>query len=440
MEGAGRRGTLTVDASLRKSVVGDETNLVYFAPEFTETSTIKRVQQFMDFGWRPLVLGFHRGRYNCAYAPAWPHVLLGRTSDKRYWRRLFAHIAALPVLFEVRARLGAASVFYARNIDQLLLALFARLLFNPRAVMVYEILDVQPVFTGRGPVSRLLRWIERRCLSRIQLLVVSSPAFHRAYYAKVQDYRGPWFLLENKLHMSTPGPSPAPVRRETMRPWRVGYFGLIRGQTTLDLIGRIAPRLQGKVEFVFRGVRTTVDAQQFEDTLGRNTNIHYGGEYENPRDLAELYADVDFAWAVDLENIETNSRWLLPCRYYEAGLYGVPCLAKAGFEIGDLVARQGTGWAFADPLEETIVQFFRCLSAEEYRRTRANLTSLPRAAFVSGEDAGKLSAALGQHVRARSPDVSFHEPASVMTPQPVEPAIARPRPARPADFGGRVGY
>jgi succinoglycan biosynthesis protein ExoL len=440
MAGGAGRGTLQADASLRKSVIGDETNLVYFAPEFTETSTLKRVQQFMDFGWRPLVLGFQRGRYNCAYAPAWPHVLLGRTSDKRYWRRLFAHIAALPVLFDIRARLREASVFYARNIDQLLLALIARILFNPRAVMVYEILDVQPVFTGRGPVSRLLRWIERRCLSRIQLLVVSSPAFHRAYYAEVQGYRGPWFLLENKLHMSATDAPSARRRREPVLPWRVGYFGLIRGQATLDLIGRIAPRLQGTVEFVFRGVRTTIDAQHFEETLGRNSNIHYGGEYENPRDLAALYADVDFAWAVDLENIETNSRWLLPCRYYEAGLYGVPCLAKAGFEIGDLVARLNTGWAFADPLEETIVQFFRSLSPEEYRRTRANLTSLPRAAFVSGEDAGKLSAALGEHARARSRDVNLRESGKVMTPQPVEPAIARRSPVRPADFEGRVGY
>ncbi len=227
----------------KKSVIGEETNLVYFAPEFTETSTIKRVQQFLDFGWRPLVLGFHRGRYNSGYCPSWPHVLLGRTSDKRYWRRLFAHIAALPVLFDIRRRLGKASVFYARNVDQLILALFARILFNRRAVLVYEILDVQPVFTGRKVVSRILRCVERRCLAHIQLLVVSSPAFHRAYYAKVQGYRGPWFLLENKLHASTDGTSQAYAKRTPHRPWRIGYFGLIRGQATLDLIARIAARL-----------------------------------------------------------------------------------------------------------------------------------------------------------------------------------------------------
>jgi succinoglycan biosynthesis protein ExoL len=406
-------------------VIGEETNLVYFAPEFTETSTIKRVQQFLDFGWRPLVLGFHRGRYNAGYCPSWPHVLLGRTSDKRYWRRLFAHIAALPVLFDIRRRLGKASVFYARNVDQLILALFARLLFNRRAVVVYEILDVQPVFTGRRLVSRLLRWVERRCLAHIQLLVVSSPAFHRAYYAGVQNYRGPWFLLENKLHASTDNVARRRARPSPERPWRIGYFGLIRGRATLDLIGRIAARLQGKVEFIFRGVRTTVDAAHFEETL-RNSNIRYGGEYENPRDLGELYGDVDFAWAVDLENVETNSRWLLPCRYYEAGMFGVPCLAKAGFEVGDMVVRLGVGWAFADPLEDTIVQFFERLSPDDYRRTRENLMSLPRAAFISGEDAERLSVVLGEHVRARSPRVAMRMPENTI-PAGIEPAMSRPR-------------
>ncbi len=407
-------------------MIGEETNLVYFAPEFTETSTIKRVQQFLDFGWRPLVLGFHRGRYNARYCPAWPHVLLGRTSDKRYWRRLFAHIAALPVLFDIRRRLRGASVFYARNVDQLILALFARLLFNRRAVVVYEILDVQPVFTGEGFASRLLRWVERRCLAHVQLLVVSSPAFYRAYYAKVQGYRGPWFLLENKLHASADTATVVPIKPGPHRPWRIGYFGLIRGRPTLDLIGRIASRLQGKVEFIFRGVRTTVDATHFEETLGRNGNILYGGEYENPRDLESLYRDVDFAWAVDLENVETNSRWLLPCRYYEAGMFGVPCLAKAGFEIGDMVARLDVGWAFGDPLEDTIVQFFERLSAEDYRRTRENLTSLPRAAFVSEEDAERLSDVLGEHVRARSPRQALRAPKSVVPPA-IKPVITRPR-------------
>ena len=63
----------------------------------------------------------------------------------------------------------------------------------------------------------------------------------------------------------------------------------------------------------------------------------------SPRDLASVYDGVDFAWAIDLENTEHNSRWLMPCRFYEAGLHGVPCLAVRGFEIGAELDRHGLG-------------------------------------------------------------------------------------------------
>ena len=49
----------------------------------------------------------------------------------------------VPVLFGIRQRLRRAAVYYARNIDQLVLALISRILFNRRAVVIYEILDVQ---------------------------------------------------------------------------------------------------------------------------------------------------------------------------------------------------------------------------------------------------------------------------------------------------------
>ncbi len=116
------------------------------------------------------------------------------------------------------------------------------------------------------------------------------------------------------------------------RPWVVGYFGLIRGEETFDLMTRLAKRLEGRVIFKFRGVLTTVDQARFDEALRRHPNIVYGGPYLPHQDLEEMYDEVDFAWALDLEHTDHNSRWLMPCRFYEAGYFGVPCLAVRGFE------------------------------------------------------------------------------------------------------------
>ncbi|MDG3444143.1 hypothetical protein [Nitrospirillum amazonense] len=382
----------------------DKAGVVFLTQDVTDVSTIKRVREFLDNGLPVLVLGFERERYNSGYRPPWPHVLLGRTVDGKYAHRLQALAGALRVIFRHRPRLTDATILYARNIDQLLLALVMKLFISRRAEVAYEVLDIQPMFVAHGLRSFMLRLVERLCLTQVKLLVLSSPGFHRHYYAPTQKFRGPWLLVENKLpRVGLPErPKPAatvaaeaqpeaqPAGTKPLmpphRPWVIGYFGLIRGEQTVDLMHRLAQRLPDRLQIRFRGVLTTVDEKRFFKTLESCPNIVYGGRYDHPGELADMYAGVDFAWALDLENTEHNSRWLLPNRFYEAGYFGVPCLSVQGFEVDRLVRRHDVGWGFGQPLEETMVRFFQDLTVEEYERKRQRLLALPDETFVAGEE------------------------------------------------------
>jgi succinoglycan biosynthesis protein ExoL len=375
------------------SAVSFRKKLFYFCSEVSDATTLKRIQQFIDHGFDITVFGFRRTRYNTGYEPTWPYVPLGLTVDGRYWHRLRAMIGALPAILANRRRVKGAAVFYARNLDQLVLALFARLVALSRAPIVYEVLDIPPFLAGRSPGSMLLRWIERLCLHGVKLLVLSSPAFHRQYYAATQKYRGPWFLLENKLHPSIAAvdrPAADAPARERGRPWVVGYFGLIRGQGTFDLMTRLAERLKGRVVFRFRGALTTVDAATFHTAIARLPNMEFGGPYLPHQDLAALYRDVDFAWALDLEHTDHNSRWLMPCRFYESGYFGVPCLAVRSFEVGSVLERHRIGFTFERPLEDQLVHFFETLTVGDYEHIRARLRAVPREMFVASDDATRL--------------------------------------------------
>jgi succinoglycan biosynthesis protein ExoL len=371
--------------------------LAFFCPDVTDASTLKRVQQFMDFGYSVTVFGFRRERYNRDYQPAWPNVPLGLTTDARYWHRLSALLHAVPALFANRRTLARASIFYARNIDQLLLALLGRLIVFSRAPIAYEVLDIPPILMRRGLVPSFLRAIERLCLRRVGMLVLSSPGFHRNYFAAVQKYAGDWFLLENKLYPSPPHSRSVAIRPGTgRRPWVVGYFGLIRGEATVDLIARLARRLQGRVVFRFGGVFTTVEQARFETVLRRCPNVTYSGPYLPQQDLEHLYRDVDFAWALDLEHTDHNSRWLMPCRFYEAGYYGVPCLAVHRFEVGNVIEKHRIGWTFDEPLEDSLVRFFERLTEKDYELIRTRLATVPSSMFVAGEDVARLCGKLAR--------------------------------------------
>ncbi|MGD9883326.1 MAG: hypothetical protein AB7F22_10930 [Reyranella sp.] len=369
--------------------------LSFFCPDVTDASTLKRVRQFMDFGFRVVVFGFRRARYNTTFEPPWPNVPLGFTTDARYWHRLCALLRAVPAIVRHRRTLRRSGIFYARNIDQLLLALIARATCGSRARIVYEVLDIPPILMQRGVMARMLRRIERMALRRIALLVLSSPGFHRNYYKTIQGYRGEWFLLENKLHHSIPSARPR-LRRpvEGGRPWVVGYFGLIRGEATFALISRLADRLQGRVLFKFGGIVTTVDRAGFDRALRRSANMVYSGPYLPQQDLERLYRDVDIAWALDLEHTDHNSRWLMPCRFYEAGFYGVPCMAVQGFEVGTTIEKHGIGWTFDEPLEDSLVRFFERLTLADYADVRQRLDAVPPSTFVAGEDITRLCSLL----------------------------------------------
>jgi succinoglycan biosynthesis protein ExoL len=372
-------------------------DLVYFTLDLTDSGTCKRVEQFEHGGFSPVVFGFRRNRINASYTPPWPHVFLGTTRDENYWHRILATFASLGILIANRRYVQRAQVFYARNLDQLLLALFAKLLFNHQANLVYEVMDIRPLFVGQGIVSRLARSVERWCLRHIRLLVLSSPGFYRNYFTKVQGYTGDWFLFENKLHHSALSLRfERSARRDPGRgkPWVVGYFGTIRGDQTLDLMVRMVERLGDKVQFVFRGILTAVDRARFAAVLAEHPNITYGGEYVNPRDLAALYSEVDFAWAIDLEHADHNSRWLLPCRFYEAGLFGVPCLAAKDFEVGNLIERLDAGWTVGEPYDEALVRFFETLTPEAYEDKCRILAALPTSVFVTDTDTRALARVL----------------------------------------------
>jgi succinoglycan biosynthesis protein ExoL len=327
-------------------------------------------------------------------------------------RRTVTLLRTTFTLLGLRKRLVRASCFYARNVDQLMLAIFARKLLRARAWITYEVLDIQPAFVGKGLRARLLRLIERWCLTQVSLIVVSSPGFMRSYYEPIQRYRGNWFLLENKLHASAvPALSAArealSARNERNHgyKWVVSYAGLIRGQRTFDLIARLAERFETEVLFRFHGILTTVDPDIFAATIERQPNMLYCGEYVNPRDLVDIYRDTDFVWAIDLENADNNSRWLLPCRFYEAGYLGLPCLAARDFEVGRKVEALGAGWAFPDPFEDTLTAFLTDVTPEEYGEKRRRLSELPASTFIAGDDAAALchfisdDAILRQHRR-----------------------------------------
>lgn len=349
---------------------------IYIGADATNPTLILRIRSFLRAGITLTAFTFRRHKFNTDYAPEWENVPLGETVDRNYFRRLPALLRGLRRILEHRETLSSADFIYARNFDLVLLALAARALSGTSAKIVYEVEDVQEIFFKRTVSGALFRWIERRVLARIDLLVPLSPGFVHGYFEPVQGYQGPSQVLENKLQLGDKSDAPTPAGREwedVSDRWVIGWFGTLRCPKSMKLLEEIAEAMGDKVEIYTRGYPTETGLEAYMEIVNRHPNWTYDGEYTIPDDLEQMYGRVHFSWCLDFLDEYGNSPLLLACRMYQGGFYGAVPLVIQGTEMDRWLTHAGVGHAFSAPYAESIVAFLKEVDPAAYRAERAEM-------------------------------------------------------------------
>ena len=378
--------------------------LALVALDSSDARVVRRIVGLSANGVEVLGLSFHRDRGALTPPEGVTHIDLGRTYDRRYLQRAWAIARATIVMFRHRRKLAKADVLYAINFDNALLAAFVWRLIGGRQHLVMEVADVQPAMIGDGVVARVFRGLERMALRRSALLVTSSIAFDDNYFRPLQHWVGETFLLENKVYPHRPQPQTAKRRPHGGPPWVIGYFGAFRDRTSWLMIRRIAADCDGQVTFRLSGFPTFTDEPTFRSEVDATPFVEYTGPYNYAEDLSRLYSSVHMSWCFDFESPTANSRWLLPNRLYESGLFGVPMLSEDGTATGDKVRELGAGWVLEGDIEAELTTLLRHLQPEDWSRRAAELASLPREVFDGEGDYLRLADTLRGLVADAGPD------------------------------------
>ncbi len=387
---------LKADAAERAEVRAEQRvrRIAFFAHDSRESVVIKRAKAFDAAGASVIGFMFHRARDKEQPVPVWENIELGATIDRNYLARLPKLSRALWTVMRHRRALAECDVIYARNFDMMALATMAKWLSRSRAQLVYEVLDVQRAFVGAGFLKAAFRWCERRLLAACDMLVVSSSMFMTRYFEPRQGYGGPWFLLENKVAASqvaaipktaTPAPANGP-------PWIIGWFGTLRCMRSLDILSRLAATHPDTVAVLIRGTLSEEDisSDAMRAATADRSNFRYLGPYQSPRDLAEIYGEIHFTWAIDFLDAGSNSDWLLPNRLYEGGLFHSIAIAREGTATGDKVARDGLGVTLREPIDESLASWLLEMDQEQYAALADAAHRTPRSLFVDESDTAEL--------------------------------------------------
>jgi succinoglycan biosynthesis protein ExoL len=219
-------------------------------------------------------------------------------------------------------------------------------LFSADIPVVYECLDIHRLLLGEGGASRAMRGAERIFGRDAVLLMTSSPAFVRDYFHRLRQVDAPVMLLHNKvLELTDSSKDERDVDAATSsgEPWTIGWFGALRCRKSLELLAAFTRRMEGRFEVVLRGRPAYSEFADFDGFVRAEPHMRFEGAYRNPEDLARIYGEVHFSWAIDFFEEGLNSSWLLPNRLYEGCRYGAVPIAMRETETGRFLAERYMG-------------------------------------------------------------------------------------------------
>ena len=367
--------------------------IAYLAPDLSDPALARRISTLRRGGADVIVFGFRRTDQGMTQVGETPVVDLGRTEDAKLMARVFSVLLALARSPVWGPRVAGCDVLIARNLEMLMLAAIVRRLWAPKAKLVYEVLDVHRLMCGSSRASRGLRRLERALMSQISLLIVSSPAFVVHYFEPLQAWTKPWRLVENKvLSPDDCAVERLDIPRRDTPAWKVGWFGMIRCQRSLDLLCDLAQSMPERVQVDIRGRPALSEFRDFHAQIAETPGVDFLGAYA-PADLEDHYAQVHFAWAIDFFEAGLNSSWLLPNRLYEGQFYGAVPIALEDVATGEWLARHHAGALLGD-VERDLKPLFTSLSDARYAELAAQTESIPLSDLVltSGECADLVRA------------------------------------------------
>ncbi|MBX7483654.1 glycosyltransferase [Qipengyuania qiaonensis] len=369
----------------------------YIVHDLHDAAVHRRTVALREAGAEVVLAGFVRGSAATSASIATDATLvLGHTEDAKLAKRAVSVLAEIAFSAKLRRHLAECDVVIARNLESLAIA--GRVVGT--RPLVYECLDIHRLLLGEGLPHRLVQSVEARLLRRVDLILTSSPAFAREYFAH-RPYDGDIVLLENRLDTSPfggdPGVRPAPPTPPQGR-WTIGWFGMLRCRRTLRELLRLAEVYSDRVEILIAGKPSPAELPDLAERAAGYSNVTYVGPYR-PGDLPDLYSRCHFAWCIDWFEEGLNSAWLLPNRLYESAAFGVVPIALEEVETGRWLRQHECG-VVIDRLND-LDGFLRELTSETYSFERNRIAGLDRSAVVA--DRAETDALLGRfsHLKTR---------------------------------------
>ncbi|MFS8110540.1 glycosyl transferase family 1 [Rhizobium jaguaris] len=344
-------------------------HILYFVHDLADPAVRRRVLMLQAGGARVTLAGFRRDDNALAAIHGVKPIELGRTRDAQFAQRIAAVAKSALQLRRLLRSVDKPDVIIGRNLEMLAVAKRAKSIFGGDMPVVYECLDIHRLLLRKDVFGGALRGLERHFGTDAALLLTSSPAFVEHYFRSRSGLDLPIVLLENKvlaLEGGDAGIAVTPRLPSNGEPWKIGWFGALRCRKSLELLADFSRRMGGRFEIVLRGRPAYSEFSDFDGVVRDAPFMRFDGPYKNPEDLAAIYGEVQFSWAIDFFEEGLNSSWLLPNRLYEGGLHGAVPIAVDGTETARFLTSRKIGLTLKEANATHLADLLGNMNEERY--------------------------------------------------------------------------
>jgi succinoglycan biosynthesis protein ExoL len=299
--------------------------MLFISNNWADAHQQTRLNGLIGSGFIIHCLGVYR-QYYPVQSPITP-IDLGTMGHANYQKRLGIYWRLMLHLWKNASHNDYLYVF---GFDLMLITLIYKIFIIKKIKIIYEIPDIREIFFLDNYTGKLIRAIEERIIPKIDLLIVTSPEFISEYFVKFRGIRiKDYLVMENKIHADQIPKGRHAFRQidEFNRKIRIGYFGVLRCQTSLNCLIALAEINQ--FEIILRGIFMP-ETNHYAEKIKYIRNIFYYGPYQVPERLGSIYNQVDIVWAAyPFSKDKTgNHLWARTNRFYESLFFNKPIILQ----------------------------------------------------------------------------------------------------------------
>lgn len=264
-----------------------------------------------------------------------------------YSKGLFRRILYFPIILNRLShffRGNYPKTIIVESYDNLLILLFLQKRIDHIIFYCRDLISLQ---TANSFYGKLFRKIEKKLLSKVNKLLLTSPEFFSGYY---REYFTDFLLYENY-----------PIKKisntkTTSNSIRISFIGIIRYikslKSVIDAIDKLIT--QGyKIQLNVYGGGLKEDIETISRLAQKNNFIRIRGPFQYSKEIDRIYSNTDISLAVyDSKNY--NCKVAIPNKYYEALMSKTFLFVSSGTYLEKISTEMGIGIGF-DPFNSSEV-------------------------------------------------------------------------------------